>query len=59
MVASPQQVIDKILFEHELFAHDRAVLQMSFGSVPHAQVMKSIELLGTVVAPAIRKALGA
>jgi probable LLM family oxidoreductase len=59
MVGSPQQVIDKILFEHELFAHDRAVLQMSFGPVPHAQVMKSIELLGTVVAPAIRKALGA
>jgi hypothetical protein len=28
------------------------------GTMPHAQIMHSIELLGNVVAPAVRKALG-
>jgi hypothetical protein len=33
-------------------------MQMSVGTMPHAQIMHSIELLGNVVAPAVRKALG-
>jgi len=52
-VGSPQQVIDKILFQYELFGNDRFLLQMAFGAVPHEKVMRSIELLGTVVAPAV------
>jgi hypothetical protein len=31
---------------------------MTVGSMPHAQVMRSIELFGTQVAPAVRKAVG-
>jgi alkanesulfonate monooxygenase SsuD/methylene tetrahydromethanopterin reductase-like flavin-dependent oxidoreductase (luciferase family) len=57
LVGSPQQVIDKILYEHELFKHDRFLAQMSMGAMPHSSIMRSIELLGTVVAPAVRKAL--
>jgi probable LLM family oxidoreductase len=57
LVGSPQQVIDKILYEHELFNHDRYLAQMTVGSMPHKQVMRSIELFGTVVAPAVRKSL--
>jgi probable LLM family oxidoreductase len=57
-VGSPQEVIDKILFQHEIFSHDRFLLQMSVGTLPHAKVMRSIELFGTVVAPAVRKAIG-
>jgi probable LLM family oxidoreductase len=56
LVGSPQQVIDKILFEHELFGNDRFLLQLTVGSMPHAKVMHAIELLGGVVAPAVRKA---
>jgi alkanesulfonate monooxygenase SsuD/methylene tetrahydromethanopterin reductase-like flavin-dependent oxidoreductase (luciferase family) len=56
-VGNPQKVIDKILYEHELFKHDRFLLKFSMGSIPHARMMKSIELFGTVVAPAVRKAL--
>lgn len=56
-VGDPQQVIDKILWEHELFGHQRFLMQMSVGTMPHARIMRSIELLGTVVAPAVRKAL--
>lgn len=58
VLGSPQQVIDKILYEHELFKMDRFLIQMTVGTMPHAQVMKSIELFGTVVAPAVKKALG-
>jgi len=57
LVGSPQEVIDKILFEHQLFGHQRFLMQMSVGTMPHEKIMRSIELLGTVVAPAVRRAL--
>ena len=57
LVGSPQQVIDKILYNYELFGNTRFLLHISVGTLPHAQVMRSIELLGTVVAPAVRKAV--
>ena len=56
-VGSPQQIVDKILFQHEIFRHDRFLLQ-STGVIPHAQMMRSIELFGTEVAPAVRRAVG-
>jgi probable LLM family oxidoreductase len=58
LVGSAQEVTDKVLYEHSLFKHDRFLAQMDVGAVPHADVMKSIELLGTKVAPAVRKELG-
>ncbi|MFI5124009.1 MAG: LLM class flavin-dependent oxidoreductase [Chitinophagales bacterium] len=54
-VGSVQEVIDKILYEHELFANTRFLAQMSVGYMPHKKIMHSIELFGTKVAPAIRK----
>jgi len=53
-VGTPEQVAEKILFEHELFGNDRYVGQMSVGAVAHADVMRSIELFGTQVAPVVR-----
>ena len=58
LVGSPQQVIDKILYEHSLFKNTRFLAQMSVGTLPHDKLMHSIELFGNVVAPAVRKALG-
>jgi len=55
MVGSVQEVIDKILYEHELFGNTRFLAQASIGNVPHNLVMKSIELFGDKVAPVIRK----
>ena len=55
VVGSPQQVIDKILYQHEIFGHDRFLLQMSVGSIPHKKLLKSIELFASEVAPVIRK----
>ena len=56
LVGSPQQVIDKILYEHELFGMQRFMLQLTVGTMPHDKVMRAIELYGTQVAPAVRKA---
>ncbi len=56
-VGSPQQVIEKILFQHELFNHDRFLIQLTVGTLPHKKVLRAIELLGTKVAPAVKKAL--
>src|SRR5581483_2602793 len=53
-VGSPEQVAEKILFEHQLFGNGRYVGQMSVGAVAHRQVMRSIELFGTEVAPIVR-----
>ncbi|MEQ9090781.1 MAG: LLM class flavin-dependent oxidoreductase [Balneola sp.] len=57
-IGSPQEIIDKILYQHEIFGHNRFLMQMSVGSVPHEKMMKSIELFATEVAPVVRKELG-
>jgi probable LLM family oxidoreductase len=53
-VGSPEQVAEKILFEHELFGNTRYIGQMSVGAVEHADVLRSMELFGTEVAPVVR-----
>jgi alkanesulfonate monooxygenase SsuD/methylene tetrahydromethanopterin reductase-like flavin-dependent oxidoreductase (luciferase family) len=57
LVGSPQQVIDKILYEHELFGHTRFLAQMSLGAMDHQKILHAIELLGTKVAPEVKKHL--
>lgn len=57
VVGSPQEVIDKILYQYEIFGHDRFLLQMSVGSVPHKKLLRSIELFAIEVAPAVNKEL--
>ena len=59
VVGTPQDVGEKILFQHELFGHHRFLAQMSVGTMPHAKVMRAIELLGTEVAPVVRKEIAA
>ncbi|ASS90669.1 LLM class flavin-dependent oxidoreductase [Aeribacillus pallidus] len=54
-VGSPEQVIEKILFQHEIFGHDRFLLQLTVGTLPHKKVLRAIELLGTKVAPAVKR----
>ncbi len=57
LTGSPQQVIDKILFEHSILKNSRFLLHVSVGTMPHDKLMKSIELFATKVAPEVRKAL--
>jgi probable LLM family oxidoreductase len=56
-VGSPAEVTEKILFQHEIFGHERFLLQLSVGTMPHRDLLRAIELFGTEVAPAVRAAL--
>lgn len=53
-VGSPAEIIEKILFQHRIFDHQRLLLQLGVGTIEHAKVMHAIELLGTQVAPVVR-----
>ncbi|PAV28294.1 LLM class flavin-dependent oxidoreductase [Virgibacillus profundi] len=54
-IGSPQEIIEKILYQHELFGHQRFIAQMDFGGVPFDKLMKNIDLIGTEILPAIKK----
>jgi probable LLM family oxidoreductase len=57
VAGTPEQVAEKIVYQHGLFQHDRFLMQVSVGTMPHKDVLRSIELLGTEVAPLVRRAL--
>jgi len=54
-VGSPEEVAEKILFQHELFGNTRYLAHMSLGAVAHADVLRSIERFATEVAPIVRE----
>jgi probable LLM family oxidoreductase len=56
-VGTPDDVVDKIVFQHEIFGHDRFLLQFTIGGIPHEGILRSIELLGREVVPAVRERL--
>jgi probable LLM family oxidoreductase len=58
-VGSPDEVIEKILFQHKIFSHQRFLIQLGIGTLPHAKMMRAVELLGTKVAPVVRKEISA
>src|SRR6201989_246760 len=57
LVGSPQEVIDKILYQYELFGHTRFLAQMSLGAMPHDKILHSMELFETKVIPEVKKHL--
>jgi probable LLM family oxidoreductase len=59
LVGSPQEVIDKLLSYHELYGLNRAIIQLGFGGVPQKEHLEAIELLGTEVAPVVRREVAA
>ncbi|MBB6499825.1 Atu2307/SP_0267 family LLM class monooxygenase [Pedobacter cryoconitis] len=56
-VGGAEEIIDKILYAHELFGITRFSAHMDVGAPSHSHLMKSIELYGTKIAPEVRKAL--
>jgi alkanesulfonate monooxygenase SsuD/methylene tetrahydromethanopterin reductase-like flavin-dependent oxidoreductase (luciferase family) len=48
VVGSVDEVVDKILFQHELFGHDQFLMQTSIGTLEHDKVLRSIERLAEV-----------
>jgi alkanesulfonate monooxygenase SsuD/methylene tetrahydromethanopterin reductase-like flavin-dependent oxidoreductase (luciferase family) len=57
LVGSPEEVVERLLHQHELLGNVRYVGQIDVGGQSFANVARGIELLATRVAPAVRKAL--
>lgn len=55
VLGSPQEVIEKLLYQAETFGHQRYMAQIDFGGMPFKQVMKTIDKLGSIVMPAVKK----
>ncbi|PGM64820.1 LLM class flavin-dependent oxidoreductase [Bacillus cereus] len=55
MIGSPQQIIEKMLYQYELFGQKRFMAQIDFGGVPFDKIEKNIELIATEIMPAVRK----
>jgi probable LLM family oxidoreductase len=55
LIGGPNEVIESILAHHEVMGHSREVVQLGFGNVPQKDALKAIEILGTEVAPVVRK----
>jgi probable LLM family oxidoreductase len=54
-VGTPEEIAEKMLFQHEIFGHQRCLLQLGVGTIEHRKVMRAVELLGTEVAPVVRR----
>ena len=57
VLGSPEEVAEKIIDLHKVFRNDRILIQMAIGAMPHQDVLKAIELMGTKVAPLVRAAM--
>src|SRR6266550_2615738 len=56
LIGEPDEVVEKIVRHGEaLGGISRITFQMNASSLPHAKLMRAIELLGTQVAPALRQ----
>lgn len=57
-VGHPEEVAERIVELHHVMGHDRQILEMDYGHVPHNELLHSIELLGTKVKPLVDAELG-
>ena len=55
LVGSPDDVIDKLVYQYGLFKNTRYLAQTIMGYIPHNNMLRSIELFGTQVMPAVRE----
>ncbi len=56
-MGSPQQIVEKMLYQHELYGHQRFMAQIDFGGVPFDKIMKNIELIGEQIIPSVKQHL--
>lgn len=54
VLGDPNEVAARILAWRSILGIERFMLHISVGTLPHKQVLRSIELLGTEVAPLVR-----
>ena len=55
MIGSPQQIIEKLLFQYELYGQQRFMAEIDFGGVLFDKIAKNIELIATEIMPVVKK----
>lgn len=55
MVGSTEQIIEKLLYQYELYGMQRFLGQLDFGGVPIDKLKKNIDIIGSEIIPAIKK----
>ena len=58
-VGAPEEIAERVVDLHGQLGHNRQILQMDVGHLPHREFLRSIELLGTRVKPLVDSELGA
>lgn len=54
-VGDPELVIEKMLYQHELFKHQRYVAQIDSGGVSMENVKRTIDIIGNKILPKIKQ----
>jgi len=55
-VGTPDEIIEKILFQHEIFKHQRFLLYMGSNAIEHKKMMRAIDAIGARIVPALHQA---
>ena len=55
MIGSPQQIIEKLLFQYELYGQQRFMAEIDFGGMLFDKIAKNIELIATEIMPIVKK----
>lgn len=55
MVGSPQQIIEEILYQYELFGNQRILGQIDIGGIELSRIEKMIDILANQVAPVVKQ----
>lgn len=58
-VGTPDEIIEKILFQHGIFQHQRFSMYLGYNTIPHRDMLRAVELYGTKVAPVVRQEIAA
>ena len=60
LIGDAETVAEKILYDNEVLGGiSRITFQMGVSTLPHEKMLRAIEILGTRVAPIVRKELAA
>jgi len=54
---SPNEIADRLIALHHQLGHSRHILQMDLGHITMRELLQAVELLGTEVAPQVRREL--
>ncbi|MEG0256094.1 MAG: LLM class flavin-dependent oxidoreductase [Vagococcus sp.] len=54
-IGEVNQVIERILYQHEMFGNQRYMAEVDFGGVPFDKIKENIDVIGNKIIPAIRK----